>query len=219
MARQLGDATTEKRLRDFVESHCEPRWFGDEATRFGWWCGTNEPYPRGQLSALLMLCEAAETGAWTSVFQNKGQQDRFAEPTVEGIDYPIVGIQQAWNNREDGALHVSTFAATPSRRQTPTSFRVTKLPNVRNVAVYLDGVPYPRWQAIGADAIEIETEVGELEFLIATRARPSHSGTSHGAATTAALVAVADSEGPATETTNSPERTYQTAAPKACSCC
>ncbi|MGH7804736.1 MAG: hypothetical protein ACREQJ_10340, partial [Candidatus Binatia bacterium] len=98
IARELGDATTEKRMREIVERECEPRWFGDESTRFGWWFGTGEPHPRGQLSALLALCDAGEPGAWVRVFNPTGPRRRFEEPTVEGVDYPILGISEAWND-------------------------------------------------------------------------------------------------------------------------
>lgn len=64
IARELGDVTTERRLREIAEREFEPRWFGEEKTRFGWWFGLDEPYPRGQLSALLALCDAGEPGAW-----------------------------------------------------------------------------------------------------------------------------------------------------------
>ncbi len=212
-ARELGEVTTEKRLRDYVERNCEPRWFGEEGAHFGWWFGLQEPYPRGQLSALLRLCEAGEPGAWTRAFQDRGQRERFGQPTVEGIDYPVVGVNQAWNNPDDGVLHVSTFAATPSRRRTPTSFRITQLRQLENVRVYCDGVVYPRWRAIGSNAIEIETEVEERAFRIETRARPAET------APTLPAAAVANSAGPASAATDTTERPYQPAAPTACSCC
>jgi hypothetical protein len=219
VARELGDATTEKRIRDYVEGHYEPRWFGDEETRFGWWFGTGEPYPRGQLSALMMLSEAGEPGAWTRVFRDEGQRRRFAEPTLEGVDYPNLGVNRAWNDSNDGVLHVATFAATPSRRNTPTSFRVTKLANAAGVAVYRDGALYPRWRAVGADTIEIETEVGEQQFRVETRRRRADSKTDSAAAFTAAAGDAAGNPEAATGSMNESERAYQPAAPTGCSCC
>ncbi len=213
MAREMGDATTEKRIREHVEAHYEPRWFGDEGTRFGWWFGTGEPYPRGQLSALLMLAEAVEPGAWTRVFRDEGQRRRFAEPTVEGVDYPNLGVNRAWNDPADGALHVGTYVATPSRRKTPTTFRVTKLAKAADVAVYRDGASYPRWRVTGADTIEIETEVVGQLIRVETRRR---AGTGSGGK--ASACDAADNAGAATGPTAS-ERVYQPAAPAGCPCC
>lgn len=209
MARELGDATTEKRLREYAEARYEPRWFGDEGTRFGWWFGTGEPYPRGQLSALLMLSEAGEPGAWARVFRDEGQRRRFEEPAVEGIDYPTVGVNQAWNDPRDGVLHVGLFAATPSRHGVPTSFRVTRLPSAATVAVYRDGELYPRWRVVGADVIEVETEVGEQQFRVETRRRPAQQAAATKAPTPA----------DATPPAGPSERVYQPAAPTGCPCC
>lgn len=219
MARELGDATTETRLREYVESRYEPRWFGDEGTRFGWWFGTNEPYPRGQLSALMMLGEAGEAGDWTRVFQDHGQRRRFAEPTVEGVDYPNVGLNRAWNDPKDGVLHVATFAATPSKRRTPTAFRVTKLPSTGTVAVYRDEVSYPRWHASGTDTIEIQTEVGEQTFRIETRARPAPRRADTQTTTNAPVAVGTDTAGATPGATATTERSYLPAAPQGCSCC
>jgi len=170
MARELGDVSTERRLREVIERDYEPRWFGDEGTRFGWWFGTGESHPRGQLSGLLALSDAGEPGAWVRAFNPKDPRTRFAEPTVEGVDYPVLGVAEAWNDLSDGVLHVSTYAATPSRRGTPTRFRVTKLGDPHAVVVRVDGED-ARWRVVGDEAVEIETDVGEHAFRIVTRGR------------------------------------------------
>ena len=170
IAREVGDHTTEKRLREVAERDFEPRFFGDESDRFGWWFGRKEPYPRGQLSALQMLSEIGGRGAWSRVF-NQPNLAKFAEPTLVGVDYPTLGIAEAWNDSESGHLRVSTYAATPSRRGTPTSFRVTKLADPRAVRVRCDGADDPRWRVVSEDAIEVDSEIGEHRFEIATRAR------------------------------------------------
>ncbi len=169
VARELGDTATVERLRNYVEAHCEPRWFGEESTRFGWWFGLDEEYPRGQLSALLMLSEAGEPGAWINAFNNKDYARRFTEPTVTNVDYPTLGIHRAWNNAETGVLNVSTYAAAPSQRGASTTFRVANLSRPQQVTMRLDGVEYRNWRAIGDDEIEITIEVNEHDFQIQTR--------------------------------------------------
>jgi hypothetical protein len=115
-----------------------------------------------------MLCELGDQGAWSRVF-NRPNLAKFDEPTVAGVDYPSLGVCEAWNDAESGDLRVTTYAATPSRRGAHTSFRVTKLPGARAVRVRCDGVDDPRWRAVGDDTIEIEFEIGEHRFEIATR--------------------------------------------------
>ncbi len=209
VAQDLGDHTTAKRLRELVEREHDPRWFGDEKNRFGFWFGLDEPYPRGQLSALLMVCEAAGEGAWSRVFRAPNRA-KFGEPTVEGVEYPALGLSRAWNDAEEGMLHLTTYVATPSRRGAPTKFRVTKLGAPAAAELWCDDQPFPRWRVVGDDAIEIETDVAEHRFRIATRARAlgddSHSSR---------RVATAAGAGEAAAET----RTYVPEAAGPCSCC
>jgi Linalool dehydratase/isomerase len=210
IARELGDWTTEKRLRDFAEREFEPRVFGAENERFGYWFGLKEPYPRGQLSALHMLCELGDPGAWSRVF-NEPNLSKFDEPTIVGVDYPNMGLCEAWNDPESGDLRIATYAATPSRRGSQTSFRVIKLSDPRAVRVRCDGVDHPRWRIVGEDAIEIDCEIGDHRFEIATRA-PARNGSdrrrrSSEAATETGVEAASES------------RAYVPAAPPSCGAC
>ncbi len=165
-ARELGDDVTARRLRSSIEQTAEPHQFGDQHQSFGYWFGTGEPYPRGQLSALLMLCEAGEPGSWTRAFNNPSCRDRFAEPTVEGVNFPSVGICQARNDPVLKALSVSTYPATPSARGEESTFRITRLPDARNAMVLLNGERYPRWRTISETEIEVQFAVGDLDFTV-----------------------------------------------------
>lgn len=218
-ANDLGDATTADRIREEIYRVGEPRWFGDENTSFGWWFNSEEPWPRGQLSALLMVSEASEPGAWSHVFNNDTARDRFREPTVQGVDYPVLGINRARNILDEGVLEVSTFAATPSRKGSPTSFDVTKLPDVEAVEVYLDGYAYPRWRVRGDGAIEIETEVGSHHFRISTRNGAADSLAATKSRTAKAGGLAPSGEVPDSNSAGTVKDRYQPAAPKQCSCC
>jgi len=211
IAREVGDSTTEARLREYSERQFEPRVFGDENDRFGWWFGRNELYPRGQLSALQMLCELGDPGAWSRVF-NQPNLRKFDEPTVAGVDYPSLGVCEAWNDTQNGFLRVATYAATPSRRGARTTFQVRLLPDARAARVRCDGVDYPRWRVVGDDTIELECEIGDHRFEIALRGaiaddttKPRHRGISV----------------PAAAETGSESRAYVPAAPPTCAapCC
>jgi len=115
-----------------------------------------------------MLSELGEPGAWTRVF-NEPNLAKFTEPTVVGVDYPNLGIAQARNDDASGDLRITTYAATSSRRGATTTFRVTRLADPRAVRVRCDGVENPRWRVVAEDAIEIDLEIGDHRFEIATR--------------------------------------------------
>ena len=62
-----------------------------------------------------MVSEVGSGPAWTRAFEAP-HLDKFAAPTVEGIDFPRLGVYQAWNDPTSGTLSVGTYAASPDRR-------------------------------------------------------------------------------------------------------
>lgn len=158
MAREVGDNHTEKRLREIVENEYEPRFFGEENDRFGYWFGIDEPWPKGTLNAMMMLSDAGAPGAWTRVFTDP-LTSVHTEPTVRGVDYPTLGISRARNDMAARVMDISTTAATPSRRGAPTTFTIDRLPNPDAVTMTLDDQEYPRWRVTGPDSIEVDLTV------------------------------------------------------------
>ncbi len=51
-------------------------------------------------------------GDWWRIF-NEPNLAKHDEPTVEGVDYPSVGIAQAYNDADTGMLWVRTCAGRP----------------------------------------------------------------------------------------------------------
>ncbi len=167
VAKEFGDYTTEARLRDYAERNFEPRYFGDADGEFGFWFQFGESWPRGQLSALAMIAEIGEVGAWRRLFREPNLE-KFAAPTIEGIDYPDFGVAQAFNDKGSGMLQLSFFAGDPAKRGAATSFRVAKLLNPQDVKVFCDGVEYADWRAEEGSTIEIDTTIDTHSFQIFT---------------------------------------------------
>jgi len=165
MARELGDHTTASRLGTYAEKSFEPLFFGTDEERFGWWFGLGEDWPRGQLSALMMMNEVGDAGAWSRPF-SAPNLNKFHEPTVSGVDFPTFGIDQAWNDVASGVLHIGTYAATASMSGRETSFDVANLSNTDQVAVLCDGQKFERFSVTGSDTIRLETDVGRHRFQI-----------------------------------------------------
>lgn len=166
-ATELGRHDVAARMCDILESVAEPRHFGDGD--FGFFYHRGEKYPRGQLSALLMTMEVNAGGDWRRFFTNKDYGQRFSAPTAVGVDFPIVGLSQAWNDPKKGTLTISTYAATPSRVGEPTSFRVVCLPRPQQIAITRDGEPYRDWELLhDGGSLELRTEVAVHTFVIHT---------------------------------------------------
>jgi len=111
------------------------------------------------------LSEIGGPGAWTNVYQGK-HDAQFALPTVEGVDFPNLGICEARNEVGDGTLHVSTYAATTARRGQATRWKVTQLPDSKAVQVYCDDEPYRDWGIIDEHTIEISSTIAARNFRI-----------------------------------------------------
>lgn len=167
LARELGDDVAVARLSAAAEREYEPRFFGEHQEQFGWWFNLKEGFPRGQQSAVMMVAEVGKGGDWMRAFEAP-HMDKFTAPTVEGIDFPSLGVSQAWNDTATGTLHVSTYAAAPDKRGGQTSWRVTNLPDTADITVRVDGQPFTRFQVTGPNTIRLDTTIDNRRYEIVT---------------------------------------------------
>ena len=89
-------------------------------------------------------------------------------PTVEGNDFPSMGVRQAWNDVASGTLYVGMYATTPDRRGVPTTWRVTNLPNPDDVFVICDGEPFDRFTVEGPGTIRSNGDIDSHQYHIFT---------------------------------------------------
>ena len=179
LAREFGDSTTERRLMRKLSSFDNGRFFDaggqgasprqpENPDEFGFFFEFGEAYPRGQESALLMLRDLLDgEGGWYDAF-NDSDAGKFSAPTIEGVDYPKLGLSSADNDDARGTLDFETYVATRSEAGTDTRFRITGLPEPSAVSVSRNGSGYQNWTVIGPNAIEIETRVAEDRFSVYT---------------------------------------------------
>jgi hypothetical protein len=167
MARELGDTQVTERLQAAAEREADPRFFGRNNEMFGWFFGMNEGYPRGQLSANMMVSQIGRPGDWLRALQAPFM-DKLTAPTVEGVDFPAMGLFQAWNDRASGTLNIGTYAASPDKRGGATNFKVTNLPNASAVTITADGQPFTRFEVTGPTSIRVDTTIDNRQFRIVT---------------------------------------------------
>lgn len=166
IARSLGDEAVVQRLRLAAEEYSEPRWFGEDLDRFGWWFNNGEPWPRGQGAAQQMITEIAE-GSWKDAFSVR-HLDKYDAPTLQGIDYPNLGVDKAWNDKATGTLHIGTYAADRNAVRRATSWQVTNLPDAASAVVLADGVRMSNVQVVDANTIRVQTDINRHQFEIYT---------------------------------------------------
>ena len=166
MAKALGDDKVYERLNAAAEQSLAPTFFGDQGDRFSWWPNKNEPYPRGTTTAQQMISEIAE-GSWLEAFQVK-HLDKYSAPTLEGVDYPSLGVEQAWNDKENGVLHLRTYTGERSAAGRNTTWRITNLPNAAEAIVIKNGERLNSVQVLDANTIGVETDIGVHQYKILT---------------------------------------------------
>jgi hypothetical protein len=166
MAREVGDTTTEDRVRAVAQTRFQPRYFGEENDRFAFWFGYDSTWPRGQVNATTMLIEAGSPGAWWRVF-NEPAPTLASQPTLRGVDYPSIGIRLARSDMAQRVLTIHTTAATPSRRGDPTCFTIDQLPSPAEVTVIVDGQDAAGWRVTGPDSIQLNVDIGDHQIRVA----------------------------------------------------
>jgi len=123
LAGEFADAQTRQRIWAAAEEHIEPMW--DRRTgEFTLGFGLNEAYPRGQLNARAMAGWVCTPGAWARIFTEPNLA-KFAQPTVEGVDFPAVALSEA---RWDGAaLHIAAHPQNAALTGSRTSVRICNI--------------------------------------------------------------------------------------------
>jgi hypothetical protein len=165
MARELGETATEERIQAKADAVFQPRFFGDENTRFAFRFGLEGTWPRGQLNSLMMLTECACPGVWWRVF-NEPNPARGSGPVLLDVDYPNIGIRRAQNDMVRHVLSIDTTAATPSRQGDPTSFTIDNLLNPAAVSVTVDSQDSSGWHVTGDRSIRLDLEIGNHQIRV-----------------------------------------------------
>jgi hypothetical protein len=106
----------------------------------------------------MMMIECASPGAWSRVFTSPNTA-MYEEPTVRELDYPLIGIRRTHNDIQRRVLEIDTFAATPSRRGTPTTFTVDNLPNEASIALTVDNRLCDTWRRSQPGAVAIDVDI------------------------------------------------------------
>jgi len=125
LAREWGHDEIATALAHAVDDQYEPI-FDDERGEFTWGFQLDEEYPRGQYNGTMAAAQVATEGAWWRL-ANELPGSRFREPTVEGVDFPTLALDQAWWDADREVLAIGTVPMNDAVRGRETSFRVVNL--------------------------------------------------------------------------------------------
>lgn len=157
LAREWGLSDLADALLALADERYGPSWDRDRG-EFTWTFGLDEPYPRGQANALMAMATMIEPGTWHRI-TNTSIDNRLAEPTVLGVDFPTLALSQAQWLSDRQELVLQTEPMNAALTGTPTSFRVRGLPDPRRFVVSSPTGAPVRTTVLGRDLL-IHTIVG-----------------------------------------------------------
>ena len=114
----------------------------------------------------MMISEIAETN-WIDAFKVKNL-DKYRAPTLEGVDFPDLGVDCAWNDKDNGILNIGTYAANHRQTGQPTSWRITNLPNASEATVICDGSTVSNIEVLDEHSIRVPSDIGQHQYQIFT---------------------------------------------------
>lgn len=167
ISKEFDDQITYERLRNFAEENFEPQYFGLNDSQFGFWFNLGENWPRGQLSALAMCAEVCDPGAWERLF-NKPNLTKYQSPSIHSIDFPSVGVRQAWHDDDKGLLVFKIEDGNKTKTNQKTKVSVSNLPNINEVEVVCDGKPFKDYSVNSSGDLVLRTSVASHSFHIKT---------------------------------------------------
>ena len=113
-----------------------------------------------------MISEINE-GNWVDAFKVQ-HLDKYTAPTLEGVEYPSLGVDSAWNDKDSGVLHIGTYVGDRGRAGDATSWQITNLPNAAEAVVICDGTTVSDVQVLDANTIRVPTDIGQHQYQVYT---------------------------------------------------
>ena len=167
ISKEFDDQITYERLRKFAEENFEPRYFGLNDSQFGFWFNLGENWPRGQLSALAMCAEVCDGGAWEKLFKEPNLT-KYYSPTIHNVDFPAVGVRQAWHDDTEGLLVFQIEDGDRTKTNKKTKVSVSNIPDANQIEVFCDGKPFNDYSVDSSGQVVLNTEVANHLFHIRT---------------------------------------------------
>jgi hypothetical protein len=159
-AHEFGDTERHEALKLHMDkNYAMTRQDGESFYTFG----LDEPWPRGIPNHIVSWTWAGGPGSLKRLY-TEPNLDKFLQPTVEGVDYPTLTLQQAHVD-SGGVLHIATAAGSPAAEGQATRFRVTQLVD-RERSVTCNGAPCGDWTTISPTEIEIATTASSAYFTV-----------------------------------------------------
>ena len=167
VSKEFDDQLTYERLKLFAEKNFEPRFFGENNSQFGFWFNLGENWPRGQLSALAMCDEVSDPGGWEKLF-NEPNLTKYHSPTIHGIDFPALGVKQAFHDDEQGLLVFQVIDGDKTKSQQKTKISISNIPKPDETEIFCDGKSFNEFSVDASGDIILRTDISAHLFHVKT---------------------------------------------------
>ena len=95
-------------------------------------------------------------------------RDRYYSPTIHGIDFPAVGVSQAWHDDTEGLLVFQIEDGDKTKTNKKTKVSVSNIPDTNQIEVFCDGKPFADYSVDSSGEVVLNTEVTNHIFHIRT---------------------------------------------------
>jgi hypothetical protein len=168
LAREWGLEAVATSLGAAIDEHYQPTL--DPATgEFTWGFQLDEDFPRGQYNGTMAAAQVATRDSWWRL-ANVGPGSRFSDPTVEGVEFPALCLDQAWWDPDRDVLSVGTTPVNIAEVGRPTSLHVVNLDQPGDWEVIDRDHGDPVDTAVIDGGVEIRTTIGRHQFTLRRRA-------------------------------------------------
>ncbi|MGZ4690815.1 MAG: linalool dehydratase/isomerase domain-containing protein, partial [Acidimicrobiia bacterium] len=144
-------------LSEAIDAQYEPT-FDPTTGEFTWGFELDEEYPRGQYNGTMAAAQIATEGSWWRL-ANERPGSRFTDPTVEGVDFPTLSLDEAWWDAERSELSIGTMPVNDAVVGRPTRLRVVNLDEPQRWTVTDAGRDEPIATSLVERGIEIHTTI------------------------------------------------------------
>jgi Linalool dehydratase/isomerase len=151
-------------LEQAIDAQYQPT-FDAGRGEFTWGFELDEEYPRGQYNGTMAAAQIATPGSWWQL-ANVGPGSRFSEPTVQGVDFPSVSLDQAWWDPDRQSLAIGMVPVNDHVVGHPTTMRVINLVEPGRWRVTDDATGDPVETTVIERGIEIHTTIDRRQLTV-----------------------------------------------------
>ena len=93
---------------------------------------------------------------------------KYYSPTIHNIDFPAVGVRQAWHDDSEGLLVFQIEDGDKTKTNQKTKVSISNIPDPNQIKIFCDGKPFEDYSVNPSGEVVLRTNVATHSFHIST---------------------------------------------------